>query len=65
MRKSPFIMSVALTIGFASCVTPQPPEEKGQRVVPGPHGACELPETLDELRRILHLHLKSEGKNLY
>jgi hypothetical protein len=25
--------------------------------VPGPHGACELPETLDELRRILHLHL--------
>lgn len=33
---------------------------KSERVVPGPHGACELPETLDELRRILHLHLKSK-----
>ncbi len=30
-----------------------------EKIVPGPHGACELPETLDELRRILHLHLKS------
>jgi hypothetical protein len=29
-----------------------------EKIVPGPHGACELPETLDELRRILHLHLK-------
>lgn len=28
-----------------------------EKIVPGPHGACELPETLDELRRILHLHL--------
>ena len=33
---------------------------KSERVVPGPHGACELPDTLDEVRRILHLHLKSE-----
>jgi hypothetical protein len=32
---------------------------KSEKIVPGPHGACELPETLDELRRILHLHLKS------
>jgi hypothetical protein len=31
---------------------------KSEKIVPGPHGACELPETLDELRRILHLHLK-------
>jgi hypothetical protein len=32
---------------------------KSDKIVPGPHGACELSETLDELRRILHLHLKS------
>ena len=32
---------------------------KSEKIVPGPHGACEMPETLDELRRILHLHLKS------
>lgn len=32
---------------------------KSEKIVPGPHGACELPETLDELRRILHLHLKN------
>ncbi len=32
---------------------------KSEKIVPGPHGACELPETLDELRRLLHLHLKS------
>jgi hypothetical protein len=28
-------------------------------IVPGPHGACELPETIAELDRILRLHLKS------
>jgi len=32
---------------------------KSEKIVPGPHGACEMPETIDELRRILHLHLKS------
>ena len=32
---------------------------KSEKIVPGPHGACEMPETLDELRRILHLHLQS------
>jgi hypothetical protein len=32
---------------------------QSEKIVPGPHGACEMPETLDELRRILHLHLKS------
>ena len=31
---------------------------KSEKIVPGPHGACEMPETLEELRRILHLHLK-------
>jgi hypothetical protein len=30
-----------------------------EKIVPGPHGACELPETIAELRRILHLHLKA------
>ena len=28
-------------------------------IVPGPHGACKLPETIAELDRILRLHLKS------
>ena len=32
---------------------------KSEKIVPGPHGSCELPETIDELRRLLHLHLKS------
>ena len=32
---------------------------KSEMIVPGPHGACELPETIDELRRLLRLHLKS------
>lgn len=30
---------------------------ESEKIVPGPHGSCELPETLDELRRILRLHL--------
>jgi len=37
---------------------------KGARsecIVPGPHGACELPETLTELRRILRLHLQQSA----
>ena len=34
---------------------------KSECIVPGPHGSCELPETLVELRRILHLHLKASG----
>ncbi len=32
---------------------------KSEKIVPGPHGSCELPETIAELKRILHLHLKS------
>jgi pimeloyl-ACP methyl ester carboxylesterase len=35
---------------------------KSEKIVPGPHGACEMPETLDELRRLLNLHLKSTTK---
>ncbi len=30
-------------------------------IVPGPHGACELPETIAELDRLLRLHLRSSG----
>lgn len=30
---------------------------RSELIVPGPHGSCELPETITELRRILHLHL--------
>ena len=32
-----------------------------EKSVPGPHGSCELPETIAELQRILHLHLKTAG----
>ena len=32
---------------------------QSEKIVPGPHGSCELPETLDELRRLLRLHLQS------
>lgn len=34
---------------------------RSERIVPGPHGACELPETIAELDRILQLHLKQGG----
>jgi hypothetical protein len=30
-------------------------------IVPGPHGACELPQTIAELDRLLRLHLRSSG----
>lgn len=36
---------------------------KSERIVPGPHGACELPETIAELRRLLHLQLQANGIN--
>lgn len=32
---------------------------KSECIVSGSHSACELPETLTEIRRILHLHLQS------
>jgi len=31
---------------------------RSEQIVPGPHGSCELPETINELRRILLLHLR-------
>jgi triacylglycerol esterase/lipase EstA (alpha/beta hydrolase family) len=34
---------------------------KSERIVPGPHASCELPQTIKELDRILELHLKSVG----
>ena len=33
-----------------------------EKSVPGPHGSCELPETIEELKRILHLHLKTAAR---
>lgn len=35
---------------------------QSEKIVPGPHGSCELPETIEELKRILHLHLKSAAR---
>lgn len=32
---------------------------QSEKIVPGPHGSCELPQTIEELKRILHLHLKT------
>jgi hypothetical protein len=32
---------------------------ESEKIVPGPHGSCELPQTIDELKRILKLHLNS------
>ena len=32
---------------------------QSELIVPGPHGSCELPQTIEELRRILHLNLKT------
>jgi triacylglycerol esterase/lipase EstA (alpha/beta hydrolase family) len=34
---------------------------KSECIVPGPHGSCELPQTITEIDRILELHLKSVG----
>ncbi len=31
---------------------------QSEKIVPGPHGSCELPETIDELHRILRIHLQ-------
>jgi len=35
---------------------------QSELIVPGPHGSCELPQTIAELDRILHLHLKTVGQ---
>jgi hypothetical protein len=34
---------------------------ESELIVPGPHGSYGLPQTIDELERILQLHLKSTG----
>jgi pimeloyl-ACP methyl ester carboxylesterase len=34
---------------------------QSELIVPGPHGSCELPQTIAELDRILRLHLKTLG----
>ena len=34
---------------------------QSELIVPGPHGSCELPQTIAELDRILRLHLKSSS----
>jgi hypothetical protein len=34
---------------------------KSELIVPGPHGSQDLPQTIVELKRILHLHLKNSG----
>jgi pimeloyl-ACP methyl ester carboxylesterase len=34
---------------------------QSELIVPGPHGSCELPQTIAELDRILRLHLKASG----
>ncbi len=35
---------------------------ESELIVPGPHGSHDIPETIDELERILEVHLKSIGK---
>jgi len=35
---------------------------RSEKIVPGPHGSCELPETIAELDRILELHLGRPAK---
>jgi hypothetical protein len=35
---------------------------KSEKIVPGPHGSCELPETIEELKRLLHLHLRETSQ---
>ena len=36
---------------------------QSELIVPGPHGLCEYPPTVEELRRILHEHLKADPWN--
>jgi pimeloyl-ACP methyl ester carboxylesterase len=35
---------------------------QSETIVPGPHGSCELPETIAEIDRILRLHLGKSGQ---
>jgi pimeloyl-ACP methyl ester carboxylesterase len=34
---------------------------KSELIVPGPHGSCNLPQTIGELKRILRLHLRASA----
>jgi hypothetical protein len=34
---------------------------KSELIVPGPHGSCNLPHTIGELKRILRLHLRASA----
>jgi pimeloyl-ACP methyl ester carboxylesterase len=36
---------------------------KSECIVPGPHGSCELPQTIAELDRIFRLHLKGQNEH--
>jgi triacylglycerol esterase/lipase EstA (alpha/beta hydrolase family) len=36
---------------------------ESELIVPGPHGSCELPQTIAELDRILRLHLRATGSS--
>src|SRR5437763_3063551 len=36
---------------------------QSEKIVPGPHGSCQLPQTIAELDRIMRLHLKSSGSS--
>jgi hypothetical protein len=36
---------------------------QSELIVPGPHGSCELPQTIAELNRILRLHLRASGSS--
>jgi hypothetical protein len=36
---------------------------QSEKIVPGLHASCELPQTIAEIRRILILHLKAGAKN--
>src|SRR5881392_954219 len=36
---------------------------QSEKIVPGPHGSCLLPQTIAELDRILRLHLRSSGSS--
>lgn len=35
---------------------------ESELIVPGPHGSYQLPQTIDELKRILRLHLRKSGR---
>ncbi|MBC8127785.1 MAG: hypothetical protein H8M99_11655 [Gloeobacteraceae cyanobacterium ES-bin-144] len=37
------------------------PSAQSEVMVPGPHSSCGLPQTTQEISRILHLHLKTTG----